>query len=342
MKQLNALILLFVLGFSAVSDTASADEVVLANGDRITGAVLKLEDGSLVFETNYAGKIVIQLGQVRRMTTDKPVFISFSDGTSREGSAFYQETMIEGESPAKETTPTGIDLAGVTSLYTEPKPPIRFDGRANVGITNEQGNTNTDQYRLDAEFIARTEKQRFTLGGVLNREEANDRTTVANWKAYGLYDYFFQPKWFFNANSLFEHDEFADLDLRTTLGAGVGHQFVESDDLNLSASAGLAYVSEDFIVAEDDDFPAAQWIFNYDQFFFDQFIQLFHSNNGFISLENANKWIINTRQGIRFPLYKGLVTTIQYNYDYQNDPSSEATSRWDSKFMFLLGYQFGN
>ena len=342
MNKLSALILFFVFGFSAATDIASADEVVLANGDRITGAVIKLEDGKIVFKTDYAGEIVIQLDQVRRMTTDEPLFISFSDGTSRKGSTFYQETMIEGEQPAIETKSTGINLAEVASLYTEPKPSIRFDGRANVGITNEQGNTDTEQYRLDAEFIVRSDKQRFTIGGVLNREKANDRTTVKNWKAYGLYDYFFQPKWFFNANSVFEHDKFADLDLRTTLGAGVGHQFVESDDLNLSASAGLAYVNEDFIVAEDEDFPAAQWIFNYDQFLFNQFIQVFHSNNGFISLENSNKWVINTRQGIRFPLYKGFVTTIQYNYDYQNDPSSEATSKWDSKFMFLLGYQFGN
>jgi hypothetical protein len=42
--------------------------------------------------------------------------------------------------------------------------------------------------------------------------------------------------------SSIDHDEFADLDLRTTFGAGAGHQFFESDDLNLSVSAGLAYI----------------------------------------------------------------------------------------------------
>jgi putative salt-induced outer membrane protein YdiY len=158
----------------------------------------------------------------------------------------------------------------------------------NVGITNQNGNTDTQDYRIDSELIARTEKQRFTLGGELNRQQADNTTTAANWKAYGMYDYFIKPKWFLYGSSLFEHDEFADLDLRTTLGAGAGHQFYESDDLNLSVSAGLAYVFENFIVAEDDEFPGAQWLVRYDQYFFNRFVQLFHSNNGYISLEQGN------------------------------------------------------
>lgn len=40
--------------------------------------------------------------------------------------------------------------------------------------------------------------------------------------------------------------------------------------------------------------------------------------------------------------YLVAITTLQYNYDYQNEPSPEAESKWDSTFLFLLGYQFGN
>ena len=156
------------------------------------------------------------------------------------------------------------------------------------------------------------------------------------------HDYFFKQKRLIYDSSLFEHDEFADLDLRTSLGAGLGHQFFESDELNLSASAGLAYIFDNFIVAEDDEFPGAQWTIQYDQYFFSKFVQLFHSNNGYISLDDASSWLINTRQGLRFPLYKGFVTTLQYNYDYNNNPSPSAISKWDSKFMLLLGYQFNN
>ena len=320
----------------------SADEVVLDNGDRITGELVRLEEGQLVFKTDYTGEITIQAERVSRLSTEKPVETTLLDGSSRKGMVFYREAPAGDTRPEAAMPPVEIDIAQVKDIQTKPKPRVTIRSRANVGITNERGNTDTDQYHLDAELIARSEKQRFTIGGEFDKQRADNTTTAANWKGYGMYDYFIKPKWFLYASSLFEHDEFADLDLRTTLGAGGGHQFFESDELNLSASAGLAYIFEDFNVAEDNDFPGAQWIIQYDQFFFNKLVQLFHSNNGYISLDDASSWLINTRQGLRFPLYKGLVTTLQYNYDYNNNPSPDAISKWDSKFMLLLGYQFSN
>ncbi|MGB5422481.1 MAG: DUF481 domain-containing protein [Desulfobacterales bacterium] len=332
----------FFFATTALINVLNADVIILENGDKITGTLVRLEKGQLVFNTEYAGEITIQVEKVSHLTTDEPTATTLIDGTTRKARVFYRDKAAEDVKPEEELTPVDINIAEVKNIYLKPKPPIRLKGRVNVGITNERGNTDTDQYRIDAELVARTEKQRFTLGGELNREQADNTTTVANWKAYGVYDYFIKPKWFLYGSSLFDHDEFADLDLRTTLGAGAGHQFFESDDLNLSTSAGLAYIFENFIVAEDDDFAGAQWLVQYDQFFFNRFVQLFHSNNGYISLEQGSNWLINTRQGFRFPLYKGFVTTLQYNYDYNNNPSPDSESKWDSTFLFLLGYQFNN
>jgi putative salt-induced outer membrane protein YdiY len=109
-------------------------------------------------------------------------------------------------------------------------------------------------------------------------------------------------KWFLYAKTLFESDKFKDLDLRTTLGSGVGYNFFESEELNLSVAAGPAYINENFIEAQDDDFAAAQWVSGYDQYFFKQRVQLFHDQNGCWSLSNSSNWLINTRQGLRIPL----------------------------------------
>ncbi|MGA6925471.1 MAG: DUF481 domain-containing protein [Desulfosarcina sp.] len=339
MKRIVGFYFLFLLLIAAPTRTVVADEVVLDNGDTLTGTVVHVQAGTLVLNTEYAGEVTIRTERVRRLTADEPLPVTLLDGSAATGTIFYNGAITGGfdaERPVAE-----MDLAEVENINVQPKPPIKLEGRANVGITSEKGNTDTEQVRLDAELIARTEKQRFSLGGEYNKEQVDAIKTAENWNAYGLYDYFLDPKWFLNANSLFEHDEFADLELRTTLGAGAGYQFFESEELNLSVSAGLAYVFEDYIIAADDQFPGAQWIVKYDQFLFDKIVQLFHSNNGYISLENGNQWIINTRQGLRFPLIKGLVATFQYNYDYQNDPSPDATSKWDSKFMILLGYKFG-
>ena len=85
-----------------------------------------------------------------------------------------------------------------------------------------------------------------------------------------------------------------------------------------------------------------QWLIDYDQYFFNKTVQLFHRQIGQISLSDSEKWIIKTRQGLRFPLYKGLTSTLKYAYDYDNSPSENAEEKWDSKLMFLLGWQFEN
>jgi putative salt-induced outer membrane protein YdiY len=173
-------------------------------------------------------------------------------------------------------------------------------------------------------------------------EKSDGDKTVENWLAFGKYDYFLTQKWFLYVKTLFEHDEFADLDLRSTLGGGVGHQFFESDTVNLSVGAGPSWVNEDFIEDEDDDYSAGQWFIDYDQFFFNKFVQLFHRQIGFVKIAETDKWLVKTRQGLRFPIYKGFTTTLQYNYDYNNEPSADAEEKWDSKLMFLLGWQFEN
>jgi putative salt-induced outer membrane protein YdiY len=190
--------------------------------------------------------------------------------------------------------------------------------------------------------VARTKKNRYKIGGELSKEESNGTTTSQNWLAYGNYSHFLDKKWYLYADTLFEHDEFKDLDLRSTLGVGTGYQIFETQLLNLSISAGLAKVDENFDVAKDDDYTAGQWSVNYDQYFFKKFVQLFHVNTGFVSLEDADDWFYRTRTGLRFPVYKGLTATLQYNYDYDHQPSVDAEEEEDTKFIFLLGYEFKN
>jgi len=79
---------------------------------------------------------------------------------------------------------------------------------------------------------------------------------------------------------------------------------------------------------------ASRWGFKYDQYFFDKFFQLFHASNGYLALDSSDNWVINTRQGIRSPIYKGFTGTILCSYDYNNDPPPEAKADHDSSLSF--------
>jgi len=316
-----------------------ADEIHLINGDRITGKFIKMQANQLIFETDYAGRVSINWQKVAQLITDKPVKVILSDGKILETSDMKANTPVM--YPEKKENDE-FSLTQVVSINSEQKPVVKITARVNAGLEIERGNTDTDDLHVDGELIARAQKHRVTVGGELDKEKSSGDTTAEDWLAYGKYDYFLTAKWFLYFNTLFEHDKFADLDLRSTVGIGSGYQFFESSELNLSVSAGPAYVSEDFIEAGHDNFYAAQWLINYDQYFFKKFVQLFYRQNGYVSLEDSENWLIETRQGLRFPIYKGFTATAQYNYDYENDPAPDAEEKWDSEFMILLGYHFEN
>jgi putative salt-induced outer membrane protein YdiY len=57
--------------------------------------------------------------------------------------------------------------------------------------------------------------------------------------AQAKYDYFVTKKVFLDAFGLLEKDTFQSLQLRLTLGAGVGYQFLDTGRTTLSTSVGL-------------------------------------------------------------------------------------------------------
>lgn len=333
---------LVFMGLLLISVPAQADQVHLVNGDVITGKLIRMENRKLLFKTEYAGDISLDWGKIVKLITEESIEVILSDGTTLEG--FTREPapnkmILEAE---RLEAPAEFKLADVEAVNPVKKPSVRIKVSANAGLSRERGNTDTDTAHLDAEFTARTEKNRYSLGGELNNEKDKGDTTSKNWLAYGNYSHFLTEKWFFYSVANFEHDKFADLELRSTLGVGAGYQFFESDDLNLFVSAGPGYVNEDYIEAEDNNFAVGQWLINYDQYFFGRAFQLFHNQQGYTQMTTPGNWLIKTRQGVRIPIYKGFTATLQYNYDYDNDPSDEADKKWDSKLMFLLGWQFGN
>jgi putative salt-induced outer membrane protein YdiY len=301
-----------------------------------------MEANKVIFRTDYAGEMKIDWHQVESLSADKKIKVVFDDSTALEGQILPLEAGKMKLQTEKLEEPSVFNLADVKAINPTFRPPIKITARVNAGMELERGNSDTDDYEIDASFQARTKKSRYRLGGEYSEEKTEGNLTSKDWTVFANYNYFFTKKWFGYVRTKFEHDEFADLDLRSTLSAGPGYQIFESDELNLFLSAGPGYIDENFIVASDNSFGAMLWELNYDQYFFDNLFQLFHQNDGYLSLKDSSDWIINTRQGIRFPLYRGLTATLQYTYEYESKPSPDASTDYDSTLNLLLGYEFKN
>ena len=340
MLRASACLSLFLV-LLLVSAPGWSDEVQLANGDRISGEVLSMEQGELRIETSYAGTIAVQWDQVANISTDDPLQVVLSDETSLQGSTEKAEPGKMKLKMGRIVETVSFDLAEVQAINPEPeedKPAVKLSGRVNVGLSSSSGNTDTESHHVNGEIVARTEKNRYTAGIEYNREENEDELTTKNYLGYAKYDHFLTRKWYGYANTLFEKDEFKDLRLRSTIGTGMGYQFFESELTNLYLESGLSFVNEDFEAGEDEDTLAGRWAINFDKYLFNKFVQFFHFHEGYQGLEETDNLFIRSRTGLRFPLSENFRATFQYNYDWDNNPAPGEENE-DSKYLFTLGYE---
>ena len=64
---------------------AVADQVVLKNGDRVTGTIVKKDAKDLTIKTDHFGVVTTAWEQVASITADKPVNVVLSDGRTLRG-----------------------------------------------------------------------------------------------------------------------------------------------------------------------------------------------------------------------------------------------------------------
>jgi putative salt-induced outer membrane protein YdiY len=331
-------ILVFLLG--PLSTGALADEIYLKNGNHLSGKLLSLGNGQLIFETEYAGKLTIDWKHVERLNVEAPVTVVLKDGSTLKGtmkpSASVGQMALSTNSISE---PTAVELANVNAINPPQEPPVKLSGRVNLGYNKASGNTDTENIHGDGELVARSIKHRFTVGGTYNRAEEDNKKSEDNTTGYLKHDYFLNKKIYWYLNGMLEKDEFKDINLRTTAGTGMGYQIFEGELMNLQVEAGPSYVNTDYDKGEDEDHAAGRWAVAFDRFFFEKLFQYYFSNQGFISVSDTSDVLMYTKTGVRFPIRSGFFLNLGYEWDFDNQPA-EDTKKSDYRYIMSLGYGF--
>jgi putative salt-induced outer membrane protein YdiY len=248
-----AMLLLFL-----ISGYVLAGEVILKNGDRLTGKILEVKDGVLTLETDYSEPIKLKFESVQKMTSSEPVELHLTNGEVLKGEITTNtmgQVAVSAE-PGREAV--AVKLDNITALNPPPIEPVRWKGNINIGGNWQDGNTDTMNISAGALAVRRTDNDRFLINFLYNNSEDSGIRTAEN--AYGQlkYDYFMNPKWYLYLNVDMLSDEFKDIKFRTSVGPGVGYQIWEEDDKALGLEAGISYTSEDRDVGEDTDWLSAR------------------------------------------------------------------------------------
>lgn len=318
-----------------------ADEILLINGSRIVGVVTGARDGVVKIDTDFAGTLEIPLDKIASMQTAEPVVIAMVDDSVIEGQPLALDA---GQLTVTDADGDQQSLAMEQLLIVNPEPweigdGYKWTGLASLAFKFERGNSDTDEldYKLDTAW--RSDSDRYTLRIDGEIDEANGLKNADNWTIQGKYDNFWGEHTYWGVQALAEQDEFRDLDLRFLIGPYVGRDFLTDPVFTLSAEVGASYVNEDFNIAEDQDYPGANWALRISSDYLGGDSRLYIDQLGVLNLDEMSDMIVNTTFGLGFPLLFGLDAAAEILLEYDSG-AVEGVDELDQTYNFRIGYSW--
>jgi hypothetical protein len=315
------------------------DEILLKNGSRILGTVTKARDGVFEVDTEFAGTISIDRTKVESLNLHGSLTVLMEDGSTIRDQAIFVE-----EAGITVTTETGDQrtYAAHDVSILDPEPwelgvGYKFSGLVNVSSSVEKGNSDTDEIDYKAETVWRSLRDRYTVKMHGELDEANGTRNVANTRITGKYDYFLEGDNYWGIKLAAKKDEFADLDLRAYIGPYYGRQFHERRIFTFSGEVGVTYVTEDFIVAESQQYPGAQWEVNLTSDYLGLGSRLYVEQGGIWNLKEREDIILNTTLGVSIPLLGRLEAAAEIFLEYDSGAVKDV-EELDQTYKLRIGY----
>ena len=345
-RALSVIVLMVVL--PATLHAQSTDVVVVANGDRITGDVGRLERGHLAFRTasagpghqRFAGTISIVWTEVVSLTSAQNLDVELVSGERFAGSISSPSPgQLVVETASGPTRPIDIEeFVWITPIEAG------FRGRTTGSIDFGLNFTNTEAartYTLSADALHRSRAHAYETQVHFNswlsaRDDAErlTRNDVAVDVRRRL-----PQRWFALAKFEAQQDEPLELDVRLLAGGGVGRMLVRSNRTLLSVQGGLDYDGEQYDAVDSFDhsvevFGGVDW----DWFAIGAGTQAAVAATTFISLERQRARLEldgTLRRDVFWSMYWALNVLERFDSDPPGD-----RPRSDFGVSFTLGWAF--
>jgi putative salt-induced outer membrane protein YdiY len=324
-------------------EPAVADEVILRNGDQLTGDVLRQEGSELLLMTDYAGEISIDWAQVREVRLDEPApALLENDEVIAVAAVTREQERLHIRRPSPRQA---MSLPPEQIQIIEPEPweigdGYDLSGIVNLGLQDANGNSPSTELDLDFELNYQRRWHEWQTYGQLEYDTTDGVQTTENWTLLNKYSRRFpRSPWYGSAWLRIKHDRFADLRLRYLVGPAIGYQFDGSDRIRLSAEVGPIYLREDFYEQRDNTFWGPGLFIDYEQDLIAERLQFYFNGMGFSTISSQTKDLWVSWAGLRVPLVGGFVGSLEYEIDYDGQPA-EGTKTTDNTLRLKIGYQW--
>ena len=246
------------VGALAVASAASADSVVLKNGDHLTGTVEVSDGKDVTLKTDYAGEIKIQWSSVLELKTEKPIYVVTPDkktvsGTvTTDGSNLVIHTANNGTVPVALAQVTVIRSSDLETAYEKSLHPSLLEawkGGVNLGFAVARGNSETTNLTTGFTADRKTLHDELTLyeSSLYSTNDLPGGGVLANSILGGAkYDRNFTKRMFVFVSADYAHDALQDLNLRQIYSGGLGVHIINNPNTTFDFLAGANYTRETY------------------------------------------------------------------------------------------------
>lgn len=294
-----------------LSAPSSADEIILVNGDILQGTQTEITDTHIIWNTDNFGALTIALNQV----------VSIS--------------------------PTTEEPEDLTSEISNASPDESLEGRIGLSGLLRGGNEDREEWNVSADLAWRHEsiRHRGDIHYQTRREEG--KQPEENYDLGYAFDWFFKDDWYWSNAASFGANDNRGIKQFYSVGSLIGHQLWETDKGALSIESGLTWISETFVIStrdqrfmrdKKDERLTWNWSTDYRKIIFEN-IEIFHTNELLISVQDADNSQFNAGIGFDVPLVKDLFTKFALKWNYDNQPT-EGIEKIDRSLSIGVNYSW--
>jgi len=224
---------------------ASSDEVIFKSGQKLIGEIKGLDKGILKFKTDETGTVSVKWVKVSGLSSPNRFRVEAGTGLIFIGS-------IEKASEENKTvivTDTGKILLGLDLIVTitsfEKRLLDRFKGYLDVGFSLQRAQRQTT-FLLGTNVSYRTSKWNLVLNAssYLSKQETVPRTTRNDVGLSAQRD--MKKRWVAVAMTGFQQNAELGLDRRLSLGGGLGHKLIWTNNMIFTVAAGAIGIDEKY------------------------------------------------------------------------------------------------
>lgn len=297
--------------------------MTLPNGDRLSGSVVEVLDGSWVFQSPY-GTMTVPVSGAK---------VRDAKGIELKPEPFIKPKPVEQKQPKSVVEDEGVfDVARTLGL------PESWTGQFDVGVTDIQGTSEKRTLAWNSKVVFPYLKNKFTWKTYYNYSES---TGVADVDKYGTSlgtRHTLSERSFLRSLTAYSVDQIQGVDMQLDQTFGYGYKVVKTDSMAWEVVPGIGLQYIDQPLTED----GLSYIFNfYEEFNWQitEFLAFDHSWNISAPGDDTNDYSYVLDNSLSAKVSEHYFLKLGHEYDYKNNVA-RGKKKHTSTLKTSIGYKF--